>query len=136
MLTRDEADLDRLVQSSTVPIGGKPFVCAHIFLMEETEHQVLVYAWVKGITYYLDNGKLLPDGGYSMPYRFTVEETNGLYTVTKTEHPRDGSLYTQDIENLFPASVRRQIHTIYSDGTVDRMNIDLEENAKLYFHLS
>ena len=136
MLAQDEADLDRLIQDGTVPLGRKPFVSTHVFLIEEKSDHVLVHAWVKGTTYYVDNGKLLADGGYSMPYRFTVEEKDGIFTVTKKEHPRDGSLYTQDMQTLFPASVRRQINRVYWDGTAARMNIELEEKAKLYFHLS
>ncbi len=136
MLTQDEADLDRLMQEGTVPLGRKSFVSAHVFLIEENPDHFLVHAWVKGTTYYVDNGKLLADGGYSMPVRFTVQETDGTFTVTKKEHPRDGGLYAQDMEQLFPASVRRQINRTYWDGTAARLNIELEEKAKLYFHLS
>ncbi len=136
LLRQDEADLNRLIQDGTVPLGRKPFVSAHVFLIEEKPDHFLVHAWVKGTTYYMENGNLLADGGYSMPYRFTVEEKDGIFTITQKEHPRDGSLYAQDMQTLFPASVRRQINRVYRDGTAARMNLEIEEKAKLYFHLS
>lgn len=136
MLTQDDFELDRLTQEGTIPVGRKAFVGAHLFLIEEKPDHFLVFAWVKGITYYADNGNLFTDGGYSIPYRFTVVEEDGIYTVTEKEHPRDGGLYAQDVEELFPSSVRRQMSRIYWDGTAARMDLELEEKAKLYFHLS
>ena len=136
MLAQDEADLNRLIQEGSVPNDRKAFVSVHVYRIEENFDSFFVYTWVRGVTYYPDNGKLLADGGYSMPFRFIVQEENGTFTVTKKEHPRDGSLYTQDMETLFPASVRRQMNRVYWDGTAARLNIELEEKAKLYFHLS
>ena len=136
MLLQDQADLNRLIQDGTVPLDRKPFVRAHIYLIEEKPDHFLVYAWVKGTTYYVDSGKLLADGGYSIPYRFTLTEQDGTFTVTEKQHPRDGSLYAQDMKTLFPASVRRQITRTYWDGTAARLTMALEEQAKLYFHLS
>lgn len=136
MLLQDQSDLNRLIQDGTVPNDRKPFVNVHVYLIEEKPDHFLVYAWVKGTTYYVDSGKLLADGGYSIPYRFTLTEQDGTFTVTEKQHPRDGSLYAQDMKTLFPASVRRQMNRTYWDGTAARLNIALEEQTKLYFHLS
>lgn len=136
LLAQDESDLNRLIQDGTVPNNRKAFVGIHVYLVEETYNSFFVYAWVRGVTYYPDNGKLVADGGYSMPYRFTLIENNGNFTVTETEHPRDGSLYSQDMQTLFPASVRRQMNRVEWDGTATHLKLELEKQANLYFHLS
>ncbi len=118
------------------PTGSKSFVAIEIFLIEEKTDHLLVHTWVVGSTCYAQDGKILTDGGYSIPYRFTVVEEDGIYTVTKKEHPRDGGLYAQDMEALFPASVRRDMERVYRDGTSERLHQKIEEQARLYFHIS
>ena len=136
MLIQNETDLNRLIQEGTVPQDRKAFVSVHIYLIEEKSDCLLVYAWVMGKTYYVESGKLLADGGYSMPYAFTLIEQSDVFTVTETHHPRDGGFYAQDMQNLFPASVRRQMNRTHWDGTTTRLQSQLEENAKYFFHLS
>ncbi len=118
------------------PADSKSFVAIEIFLIEEKTDHLLVHTWVIGSTCYAQDEKILTDGGYSMPYRFTVVEEDGIYTVTKKENPRDGGLYAQDMEALFPASVRRDMERVYRDGTSERLHQKIEEQAKLYFHVS
>ena len=136
LLTQDQADLDRLMQNGTVPQGRRAFVSTRLYLIKENEDHFYAYAWANGKSYYADNGKLVADGGYSIPYRFTLIKQSNTFTVTEQKHPRDGSLYAQDMKELFPPSVRRQMENVYSDGTAARLNIELEEAANLYFHLS
>ncbi len=118
------------------PTGSKSFAAIEIFLIEEKTDHMLVHAWVVGSTCYAQDGKILEDSGYSIPYRFTVVEENGSYTVTEKEHPRDGGLYAQDMEALFPSSVRRDMECVYRDGTSKRLHQKIKEQAKLYFHIS
>ena len=48
--------------------------------------------------------------------------------------PRDGSYYALDMKNIFPRSVRNDMEEVYTDGTLERLGIEVEEQAKLYFH--
>ncbi len=136
MVSRDDLDVKDLHDKETIPAGRKSFVAVEIFLVEEKADHLLVHAWVIGSTCYAQDGKILTDGGYSIPYRFTVVEEGDSYTVTKKENPRDGGLYSQDMEALFPASVRWKMDRIYWDGTSERLHQKIEEQAKLYFHVS
>ncbi len=136
MVSRDDTEIKDLHDEGTIPVGRKSFVAVEIFLMEEKSDHILVHTWVVGSTCYVQEEKVLKDGGYSIPYRFTLIEEDGSYTVTKKEHPRDGGRYAQDMDSLFPASVRQKMDRIYWDGTTERLNRRIEEQAKLYFHVS
>jgi len=114
----------------------KTFVSMRVYLLEEKEKDQLfyVYAWVRDGKYYVENNELKKDSGSSIPYKFVVEKENNEYVVTDYIIPRDGSYYSEDIKNIFPRGVRNQMEKVYSDGTVERLGIEVEEQAKLYFH--
>ena len=38
------------------------------------------------------------------------------------------------MKKIFPRSVRNDMKDVYSDGTVERLGMDIEEQVKLYFH--
>ncbi len=116
--------------------GEKTFVSMRVYLLEELNKDALyyVYAWVVDGKYYLENGELKQDSGSSIPYKFKVEKINNKYIVTDSRIPRDGSYYPLDMKNIFPRSVRKDMEKCQIDGTIERLNIELEEQAKLYFH--
>ncbi len=116
--------------------GEKTFVSMRVYLLEELNKDALyyVYAWVVDGKYYLDNGDLKQDSGSSIPYKFKVEKVNNKYIVIDSRIPRDGSYYPLDMKNIFPRSVRKDMERSEIDGTIERLNIELEEQAKLYFH--
>lgn len=116
--------------------GEKTFVSIKIYLTEEEEQdkQYFVYAWVRTAKYYLENGELKQNSGFSAPYKFKVEKTDGKFTVTDSRTPRDGSYYADDMKNIFPASVRTDMNGVYTDGTAELLQAEIEEKAKLYFY--
>lgn len=118
------------------PDNEKTFVSMRVYLLEEKRREELyyIYAWVVDGTYYLDNDSLKQDSGYSIPYKFVVEKINGEYIVTDSRIPRDGSYYLEDMKNIFPKSVRNDMDNVYSDGTVETLELGVLEQAKLYFH--
>ena len=107
-----------------------------IYLLEEQKSDLLyyVYAWVNDGKYYLENEELKQDSGSSIPYKFKVEKINGEFLVTDSRIPRDGSYYKEDMKNIFPRSVRNDMDRIQIDGTIERLIMEVEEQAKLYFH--
>ena len=116
--------------------GEKTFVSMRVYLIEEKEKYSIyyIYAWVRTGKYYLENEELKKDSGSSIPYKFQVEKINETYQVTDSMIPRDGSYYALDMKNIFPRSVRNDMEEVYTDGTVERLGIEVEEQAKLYFH--
>lgn len=114
----------------------KTFVSMRIYLLEEKERDSLyyIYAWVRCGKYYLENDELKENSGFSIPFKFEVRKINNEYIVTDSRIPRDGSYYKGDMKNIFPKSVRKDMDKVHTDGTVEKLSIEVEEQAKLYFH--
>jgi transcriptional regulator with XRE-family HTH domain len=114
----------------------KTFVSMRVYLLQEEKSDELyyIYAWVVDGKYYLENNELKQDSGSSIPYKFKVEKINGEYLVTDSKYPRDGSYYPKDMKSIFPKRVRNDMDKCQIDGTIERLYIEVEEQAKLYFH--
>ena len=113
----------------------KTFASMRVYLIEEKDRNIKydVYAWVVSEKYYLENGEIKEDSGYSIPYKFTVEKNDGSFMVTDLIIPRDGSLYSVDMKEIFPYSVRNDMNNVHTDGTVERLRLEIEAQTKLYF---
>ncbi len=116
--------------------GEKTFAAMRIYLLEEKEKDKLynVYAWVLTGKFCLEDGEIKEDSGYSIPHRFTVENIDGEFIVADSRIPRDGSYYPDDMKNIFPGSVRKDMEKAHSDGTIERLQSEIEQQSKLYFH--
>lgn len=141
----DDAAIDIAVKNYIVEMGDaapmhhdgeKTFACIRTFLLEEKEAEKLyyVYAWVVDGRYYLENEEVKQDSGSSIPYVFVVEKIDEEYVVTDSRIPRDGSYYASDMKNMFPLSVRNDMERMQVDGTIEKMILEVEEKANLYFH--
>lgn len=114
----------------------KTFVSMNIYLCEEKEKLTYfnIYAWVLEEKYYLENNSVKQDSSSFIPYKFVVEKIDEEYVVTDSRIPRDGSYYLDDMKNIFPRSVRNDMDKVHTDGTIERLQLDIEQQIKLYFH--
>ncbi len=121
---------------STHHENEKTFASMRIYLLEEIERDMHynIYAWVVSEKYYLENDEIKQDSGSSIPYKFVVENIDGEFVVTDSRIPRDGSHYADDMKNIFPRSVRNDMDEIYNDGTIERLQLDIQQQTELYFH--
>ena len=116
--------------------GEKTFVSMRIFLLDEVtkDDHYNFYAWVLEGKYYLENNEIKESSGSSIPYKFVIKKKDGKFIVVDYKIPRDGSYYSKDIKNIFPRDVRSFIDDVHSDGTIKRLQLDIDEQTKLYFH--
>ena len=117
--------------------NSKSFVSMKIYLLKEdrNENKYYVYAWVNTSSYYLENNILIKDSASSIPYKFIVKYDDDKYIVTDFIVPRDGDdTYYEDLKKIFPKSVRKDMENIYNDGTSEKLNLEIEEQANLYFY--
>lgn len=123
--------------SNEIHNNSKKFVSMRVYLTQERvkDEKYFVYAWVKDSYYYLDNQKLIEDSSSSIPYKFVVIKENDDFYVADSRTPRDGSYYYNDMKNIFPKGVRDDMENVYNDGTIEKLNIDILNQAKLYFHV-
>lgn len=114
----------------------KTFVAMKTYLVEENNSQFNIYAWVLQEQCYKDKSDIMNYGSFSVPFKFVVEkqESDGAFIVVDSRYPRDGSYYAEDMKNLFPKSVIKQMEKIHEDGTFERLQIQVNEQVKLYFH--
>jgi len=117
--------------------GVKTFIAFKTYLIEEAEdNQFNVYMWVLAEQCYLDKTDIKNYGSYSIPFKITVKKQERIdkYSVIESKYPRDGAYYVEDIDNLFPSSVIKEMKKLHKDGTFERMQLDIEEQVQLYFH--
>lgn len=116
--------------------GEKTFVSMRVFLLDEVtkDEHYNFYAWVLEGKYYLENNEIKESSASSIPYKFIIKKNDGKFIVVDYKIPRDGSYYPKDIKNIFPRDVRRFIDDVHSDGTIKRLQLDIDEQTKLYFH--
>lgn len=114
----------------------KTFASMRVYLIEEKERDkhYNIYAWVLKEKHYLENDEIKQDSGSSIPHKFVVKNVDGKFTVTDSRIPRDGSYYSVDMKNIFPNSVRDDMNDVHIDGTIERLQLDIEQQTKLYFH--
>ena len=113
----------------------KAFASIRIYLLEEIAESVYhVYAWVLEEKYYLEHNEIIKDSGSSLPYQFVVEKIDDLFIIIDAKTPRDGSYYETDMKTLFPRMVRKNMEKVYDDGTIEKLNLDIQKQLKLYFH--
>ncbi len=116
--------------------GSKTFVGMRVYLLDEKvrNKEYFVYAWVRESKYYLENEELKEDSASSIPYKFVVKKNSNGYYVSDFKMPRDGNLYQKDMKNIFPYWVRQDMKSVDTDGTKQKLSLEIEEQAKLYFH--
>lgn len=134
------AIMDYLIEKgdseSTHHENEKTFASMRVYLIEEKERDkhYNIYAWVLEEKHYLENDEIKQDSGSSIPYKFVVKNIDGKFTVTDSRIPRDGSYYSVDMKNIFPNSVSDDMNDVHTDGTIERLQLDIEQQTKLYFH--
>lgn len=113
----------------------KRFVSFKTFLIEEEKRKKLynVYIWSLEGSYYLEDDEIKQYSGLSMPYKFVISRDGDNYKVENVRYPRDGTDYPIDIREIFPKSVERQIWKVHEDGTIERLELDIERKVSLYF---
>ena len=114
----------------------KWFYAMKVYLTQDKGDTCYVYAWVLEESYYTENGQLMNASGSSIPHRFILEEEDGHFSVIADAIPRDGSFYPIDMEELFPWSVRVQMDLLHYNGDFERLERNIQQQAKLYFHES
>ena len=112
----------------------KTFASFKVYLIEEKDKTCNVYTWTLSGNYYLENGEIKNSSVYSIPYKFVVENNNDEFVVTNSQKPRDGSYYSIDMKNIFPSNVRENIENANTDRTIEKLQLEIDEQTKLYFH--
>ena len=113
----------------------KSFVAMRTYLIkEDLKDKYYVYAWILQEKYYKDDGKIIKDTETSIPYKFELVKIDDKFIVNDYTIPRDGSYYYKDMKKIFPSSVLKEMNKVHTDDTIERLELDIKEQVKLYFH--
>ena len=113
----------------------KTFISMKTYLIDESSEDITkVYAWIVESTYYKENNDIIEYGGSSIPYKFTLKKQNNTYKVIKHQIPRDGSYYQDDMIDIFPKSVLKQINKVHQDGTIEKLLFDIDRQKNNYYN--
>ena len=72
----------------------------------------LMYIWALVESYYVQDGKLISNGGYSIPHKFIIKDNE----IIDYKIPRDGSEYSKSIKEIFPLDIRNKLNDDLVDG--------------------
>lgn len=111
----------------------KSFASMRIYLIEENDKTYNIYAWVLEEKYYLENNEIKQSSSSSIPYKFIVKNIDDKFIIADSRIPRDGRYYV-DMKNIFPNSVRNDMNNVHNDGTIERLQLEINQQTKLYFH--
>jgi hypothetical protein len=84
--------------------GGTTFVEFEKLGEEKSGPRTTVYVWLYAQEFYEKEGRLEKGTGVSLPLAMYFNNAELVALVA----PRDGSLYTEDIQKLFPDSIKQQ----------------------------
>lgn len=116
---------------------AKNFVGMKVYGIDEhaEDRSYRVFAYIHEMTYKKENNELVFISGFSIPHCFDVLKVKGKYEVINIDIPRDGSLYTEDMETLFPIEVKSAMDQDNDNDTHYLIAEEVEQQAKDYFHL-
>ena len=115
--------------------GGKAFASVKTYAVAGSEEEYTVSCWIMQSIYYKEGNTLKEDSASSVPYKIKITVKDGTYTVSDIQHPRDGAYYVEDMKKMFSSDVYKAMEENQYDGTIRRMINDIEEQARLYFHI-
>lgn len=116
---------------------AKNFVGMKVYGIDEYTENISyrAYAYIHEKAYKKEDDQLVSVSASSTFYRFDVLKVKGKYTVVNIDTPRDGSLYVEDMETLFPIEVKSTMDQDYDNDTFYLIAEEVEQQAKDYFHL-
>ena len=85
-------------------------------------------------SYYLENDRVVKDTSSSIPYKFELVKDNDQFIINDYDIPRDGDYYAKDMKHIFPNSVLKDMDSVHTDGTIERLSLEIQNEVNLYFH--
>ena len=123
-LTGGYANPDNAEIFSSFRIYGCSFV---------SDEKVEVYLWVLEDTFFPQRGKIVRESSSSTPCLVTVDISNNGFKVIGKQFPRDGSLYRQDMKEMFPAWIRYRLNNIHRSDEITKLSQENRSKARQHF---
>ncbi|MDT4898908.1 MAG: hypothetical protein QOH25_3985 [Acidobacteriota bacterium] len=111
--------------------GGKAFCAYQVLDIEAVDGGKYIneYLWATCQEYYLKHDKLETGRGIGLPIALFIQ-LDGTYKINSQRIPRDGSMYSYDIENIFPKRTHKEI---FAHEIADRLVGQTRQEAEDYY---
>jgi hypothetical protein len=99
---KDKQEIKRYIRQEVMSpnFGGEIFSAYEI--LESDENKGELYLWALIQEYYKEGTGIEQGTGMSVPMVLKIDQNKDSFKVISHTLPRDGSLYAEDIKNLFP----------------------------------
>jgi predicted heme/steroid binding protein len=118
---------------SKVGFGGKAFCAYRTLDLNQENSNISEYVLAVCQEYFLQDGVVKKGTGHNAPVAIYIKYQNGIYNVADYKVPRDGTMYSYDVEHNFPQKTHEQI---FRAGTDPALSDEVEKEAKAYFDSS
>ena len=123
-LTGGYAKPDNAEKFASFKIYGYSFV---------SDEKVEAYLWVVEDTFFPQQGKIVRESCSSTPCLVTVDISNDGFKVIGKQFPRDGSLYRQDMKEMFPAWIRYRLNNVHRSDEITKLSQENRSKARQHF---
>lgn len=112
------------------------FTSMKIYHIEELSNKTiyLVYLWGITSSFYEEDNQIIKDSASSIPYLFIIRKEDEEFKILNYQIPRDGSYYEEDMQNMFPKDILKDINKVHIDGTIEKLSFDIERQKNNYYN--
>lgn len=93
--------------------------------IKEKNDETYVYIWALVESYYAQDGRLISNSGYSIPFKFIIKDNE----IIDYKMPGNGSEYSKSLKDIFPVDIRNRL----SNDLVDGNKIDNQVKEHYYY---
>ena len=80
--------------------------------IKEKDDETYVYIWALVESYYAQDGRLISNSGYSIPFKFIIKDNK----IIDYKMPGNGSEYQKSLKDIFPLDIRSRLNNDLVDG--------------------
>lgn len=116
--------------------GGKVFCAYWVLGTEGTGEAIKEYVWTVCEEYYVSDGNIRRGTGVMLPVALTLKEQGDGTRIISHKAPRNGTLYANDVRELFPKAIQRRIlgkDVEYMNRLSGILHQEAEREAKAYY---
>ncbi|MGM0396431.1 MAG: hypothetical protein ACQEP4_05185 [Bacillota bacterium] len=101
-------------------VAGNTFVAIDILGSDKSKEEVYIWALIEEYSFGGTDANL--ESGASLPFVLEVDIDNDVMEITKSRIPGDGSIFTENVRELFPKELHSKILDYSSDHIEDLMD--------------
>jgi hypothetical protein len=126
---KDKQEIEKYIRQEVMSpnFGGEVFSAYEILGSDENKGELYLWALIQ--EYYKKGTEIEQGTGMSVPMVLKIDQSKDSFKVLSHTLPRDGSLYAEDIKNLFPYFAGRKAIN-HPDKVISKLIEEAEAEAE------